>query len=375
MFWHAPFIGEFRCNFKKRSDANETKDNVSDLKAQIAANSKGVQLIQSLFQEYGQEAVIMYMKAIRENAEIAVRGFLVDTATKKGAVLQASDNLDDGSIINLQIRIDQASKSATFDFTGTSSETLNNLNAPPAITHSAIMYCLRCMVNVPSMPLNQGVLNPITTIIPEFTVLNPSEDVAVCAGNPTTSHRIVDVIFRAFGVVAASQGDSNCIGLGFGGKDPLTGNIEKGFGYGETICGGSGAGPGWHGASGVHVHMTNTRITDVETLEKRYPVLLKQFSIRQGSGGKGKWNGGNGVIREIQCRRPLRVSVITERRVGRPYGMEGGDDGACGLNSWIRRSGGKERRVNMTCRALVQMEEGDSLEICTPGGGAWGVAE
>lgn len=349
-------------------------DNVSDLKAAIAANQKGAQLIKTLIDEYTLPVVHFYMAAIKSNAEVSVRDFLKKTAAAtEGHPLKFSDFMDDGTEIRLEIRIDGATGNAEFDFTGTGRETFNCLNAPKAIAHSAIIYCLRALINV-DIPLNQGCLEPINVIIPEGTLLNPSGHAAVCAGNPTTSQRITDTILGAFGACAASQGDCNIISFGMGGKD-AQGNDVKGFGVGETICGGSGAGPYWNGTSGTHVHMTNTRITDVEVYEIRYPIILRQFSIRKGSGGTGKFHGGNGVTREIEFRIPLSASMLSERRVYRPYGMQGGEPGHAGLNLYIKKErDGTERTINIGGKMELATQPGERLIINTPGGGGWGEA-
>ncbi|KAJ6176099.1 hypothetical protein N7485_003013 [Penicillium canescens] len=354
-------------------------DNISDLKAQIAANHKGMVLVQALIEEYTLPVVQMYMGAIQSNAELAVRSYLLDTLSRLGPHLSAVDQMDNGTLVKLTVDISKDG-SATFDFTGTGVEMLSNINAPPAITHSAIIYTLRLLIGT-DIPLNQGCLSPIHVIIPKGSFLNPSAGPAVCAGNTQTSQRLVDVILRTFRAAAASQGCMNCIGFfGEGGTDS-TGQKLKGYAYafGETICGGSGATAAQDGASGVHTHMTNTRITDVESLEKRYPVILREFAIREGTGGKGYHHGGNGVVRDIECRAPLSFSVITERRSVPPYGMEGGDDGERGANYWIRKvqneHGADEWRwVNMGSKNMVRMRAGDRCVIHTPGGGGWGFA-
>jgi 5-oxoprolinase (ATP-hydrolysing) len=305
------------CNGSRR-----LSDNISDLKAQVAANNKGATLIRTLMSEYTLEVVQLYMYAIQKNAEIAVRSYLSQALKSLGPRLSAIDSLDNGSEVHLKVSISEDG-TAVFDFTGTGCEMLSNLNAPPAITNSAIIYTLRLLIGS-DIPMNQGCLAPITVILPPGSFVNPSAGPAVCAGNTQTSQRVVDVILRAFRAAAASQGCMNCLGFfGSGGVDasgkPLPGSA---YAFGETIAGGSGATSKQNGASAVAVHMTNTRITDPESLEKRYPVILREFSIREGSGGKGVHSGGNGVVRDIECRAPLKFSVITERRVVAPYGLE-----------------------------------------------------
>lgn len=264
---------------------------------------------------------------------------------------------------------------------------------------SAIIYCLRCLISE-DIPLNQGCLKPIQVKIPPKSLLSPSDHAAVVGGNVLTSQRVTDVIFKAFQACAASQGDCNNLTFGFGGNQAGQDEV-KGFGYYETIAGGSGAGPDWDGTSGVHTHMTNTRITDSEVFERRYPVLLREFSIRKGSGGNGQHRGGDGVVRDIEFRIPVQVSILSERRVYHPYGLAGGEDAACGLNIWVRkvekaswerqmrRLKGKEgkrkdneekeedveyeeRHINMGAKNSAPMKAGDRIIINTPGGGGWG---
>ncbi|KAI1141761.1 Hydantoinase B/oxoprolinase-domain-containing protein [Hypoxylon sp. FL0543] len=344
-------------------------DNLSDLRAQVAANAKGSKLIEKLFEEYGREVVQFYMDRIQANAEVAVRSFLQKTSERlNGNKLKAEDSLDNGTRIRLEIRINHDG-SAVFDFTGTGPEVVGNNNAPKSICLSAIIYSLRCLINE-DIPLNQGCLSSIQVINPEGSILNPSDQGAVYAGNTQTSQRVVDVILKAFDACAASQGCMNSIGF-FGGRNRKSTDGYK-FAYGETICGGSGAGPGWNGASAVHCHMTNTRISDVEIMEKRYPIILREFSVRHGSGGRGQYKGGNGVVRVIECREPLTFSMISERRVTRPYGLHGGEDGAPGENLILKRPGGKERLASLGPRGILKLQAGERFIIKTPGGGGWG---
>ncbi|CZR62217.1 related to oxoprolinase [Phialocephala subalpina] len=354
------------------SGTRSLSDNLNDLKAQIAANAKGANLVQALIEECGLKTVHFYMNAIKKNAATAVRAYLQKTYEKfDGMPLTAIDHMDDGTPLALKITIDP-SGSAVFDFTGTGLEGLHCFNAPSAISKSATMYVLRCLINE-DIPLNEGCLLPIKFIIPEGTILNPSGAAAVCAGNPITSQRVTDVLIKAFQACAASQGDCNVFSFGFGGKDVETGEEVKGFGFGETICGGSGAGEGWHGTSGVHIHMTNTRITDPEVLEKRYPVILNRFVLRPGSGGVGLFNGGNGIIREYEFRRALSASIVSERRVYQPFGMAGGGPGESGRNTLVEKMGDdKARLVNVGGRKDFKVQAGDKMIIETPGGGGWG---
>lgn len=358
------------------SGARCISDNMSDLKAQIAANTRGIALIQALFAEYGVATVQKYMYAIQATAETAVRNLLKSLHERFGGQpLEAVDYMDDGTPIKLKISINGTDGSALFDFSDTGPEVYGGWNAPIAITHSAIIYCLRCMINA-EIPLNQGCLAPIDIQVPAPSILSPTKTAAVVGGNVVTSQRITDVVLKAFRACAASQGCCNNLTFGTDAKlDPETGNVlAPGFGYYETIAGGSGAGPSWTGESGVHVHMTNTRITDPEILEKRYPAVLRQFSLREGSGGKGLHRGGDGVVREIEFLSPMQCSILSERRVHRPYGLEGGEDASTGLNLWVSRDSetGEERRVNIGGKNTVSVKTNDRVVIQTAGGGGWG---
>ncbi|KAI0597504.1 Hydantoinase B/oxoprolinase-domain-containing protein [Biscogniauxia sp. FL1348] len=357
------------------SGSRRLGDNLSDLKAQVAANTKGSNLINALMDEYGKHTVHFYMRKIQENAEVAVRGYLKSAYKRFGSSpLKAKDYLDNGSMMQVTITVDENGL-GTFDFTGTSCEMLSNMNAPPAITYSALIYTLRLLIGS-DIPLNQGCLAPTKVILPKNTFLNPSSGPAVCCGNTLTSQRLVDLLLKAFRAASGSQGCMNCFGF-FGNCKDDSGKPQTGFGfgYGETICGGEGAGPTWHGASGVQIHMTNTRTTDIEIIEKRYPVLLREFSIRKGSGGRGKFNGGCGVIRDWECRHDLTFGLITERRVHQPYGMMGGENGESGANYWVQKTDEGDRWINIGSRGQVDMKEGDRCVIHTPGGGGWGVPD
>ncbi|MBN3271781.1 OPLA oxoprolinase, partial [Polyodon spathula] len=302
--------------FPGSSGTRNLHDNLSDLRAQVAANQKGIQLVGELIDSYRLEVVQAYMGHIQSNAELAVRDMLKEFAHRRrqqtGSLeVESEDHMDDGTPIRLKVLINEEEGSAVFDFSGTGPEVFGNCNAPQAITLSALIYCLRCMVGQ-DIPLNQGCLAPIRVLIPEGSILQPSRNAAVVGGNVLTSQRVVDVIFKAFEVCAASQGCMNNVTFG-----------NEHVGYYETVAGGAGAGPGWHGRGGVHSHMTNTRITDPEILEKRYPVVLQRFSLRPASGGRGCFRGGDGVIRELLFREEVVLSVLTERRASRPYGLKG----------------------------------------------------
>lgn len=343
------------------------RDNISDIKAQAAANHRGAQLIHSLIRDCTLPTVLLYMEEIQSVAELAVRNMLKTIHNRVGGrTFTAIDYMDDGTPIQLQVSIDPVTGSAVFDFEGTGPEAYGNWNAPIAICHSSIIFALRCMVSV-EIPLNQGAIRPIDVRIPENSLLRPSATAACCAGNVLTSQRIVDVIFRAFSAAAASQGCMNNLTFGIEEAESVT----DFFGYYETICGGSGAGPSWHGTSGVHTNMTNTRITDPEVLERRYPVILRRFVLRENSGGKGRFNGGDGIIRDIEFSIPMSASILSERRAFQPYGLEGGEGGQRGRNSWLKKNG---QVINLGGKNTVRVGAGDRIVIESPGGGGFGSA-
>ncbi|CAD7012331.1 unnamed protein product [Ceratitis capitata] len=339
-------------------------DNLSDLKAQIAANHKGIQLVSELIDSYGLDVVQAYMNYIQQNAEVAVRDMLKEIAQnvlkRNGTTtLEAVEYMDDGSPIKLRVEIDPEKGNALCDFTGSGPEVWGNCNAPRAITLSALIYCLRCMVGH-DVPLNQGCLAPIQVIVPKNSILDPSEGAAVVGGNVLTSQRIVDTVLRTFSVCAASCGCMNNITIG-----------DEEWGYYETVAGGAGAGPTWHGADGVHTHMTNTRITDAEIMELRYPIILKRFCLRTDrSGGAGQFHGGEGVERELLFRKPVTLSILTERRTLQPYGLAGGQPAKPGLNL-LRKPNG--RVISLGGKTCIDVETGDLFMLKTPGGGGYGV--
>ena len=309
-------------------------DCLSDLNAQAAANRRGIALIDELIDEFGLGVVQKYMGFVQDNAELAVRdtlrecaGRLIDERNERvvsdTVTVVSSDAMDDGSRIELRLTLDRASGSATFDFTGTSPEVRGNWNAPPAVTSAAVIYCARCLVNQ-EIPLNQGCLNPIEIIVPDGTLLSPSENAAVVGGNVLTSQRVTDVCLAAFDACADSQGCMNNLTFG-----------DDTFGYYETVGGGAGAGPTWDGASGTQCHMTNTRITDPEILERRYPVALRRFEIRKRSGGSGRRRGGTASgASSSSCDRSS--SACSPNGAGRSRrGGSGGGDGAIGKNTLL----------------------------------------
>lgn len=358
------------------SGTRRLSDNILDLKAQVAANQKGILLIGKLVAEFGLATIMAYMGAIQDNAADTVLAMLDRMLAKHAGAIRYVDRMDDGLEIALAVYRGDAGK-VVFDFAGTSMQAYANTNAPVAITYLAIIYCLRCMVDE-DIPLNQGCLRPIDVRIPKLSLLDPDPGCAVVAGNVCTSQIITGVILSAFQASANSQLCCNNLTFGVGGND-ADGNYVQGFGYYETIAGGHGAGPTWSGVSGVHTNMTNTRITDAEVLEKRYPVVLREFSIREKSGGAGAHSGGCGVVRDIEFRVPVTASILSERRSVAPHGLMGGADGARGLNIWVRAIRDEqgaivgERRVNVGGKATISAAVGDRFVIHTPGGGGYGL--
>lgn len=334
--------------------------NLADISAQVAANHRGAGDLVRLVERYSLEVVAAYMGHIQRAAEQKVRRAL---ARLPDGNYPFTDHLDDGAPITVSVAI--SGESATVDFTGTGPVVAGNLNANRAITTAAVMYVLRAML-AEDIPLNQGVLAPVEMIIPPG-LLNPPEQPraeecpAVVGGNVETSQRIVDVLLGALRLAAASQGTMNNLLFG-----------DATFGYYETICGGAGATPDADGADAVHTHMTNTRLTDPEVLERRYPVRVRSFSIRRGSGGNGRTRGGDGVVRRLEFLRPLEVSLLSQRRGDYPpYGLDGGASGASGRNTLHRVDGTRER---LPGRAQFRARAGDVLTIETPGGGGYGAA-
>ena len=328
------------------------EQNIADLKAQIAANERGVQELLRMVQHYSLEIVHAYMGYVQDNAEASVRRAI--------AVLNDGSftaKLDDGNQIQVTITIDRHNHSAKIDFTGTSPQLESNFNAPSAVCKAAVLYVFRTLVN-DDIPLNAGCLKPLEIIIPEGCMLNPRYPAAVVAGNVETSQAITDALYGALGVLAASQGTMNNFTFGNGR-----------YQYYETICGGSGAGADFDGTDAVHTHMTNSRLTDPEVLEWRFPVLLEDFCIRPNSGGKGHHHGGNGVIRRVRFLEPMTAAILSSHRVVPPFGLEGGETGALGKN-YVQRSDGTVEELGST--AVAQMNPGDVFTIETPGGGGYG---
>jgi 5-oxoprolinase (ATP-hydrolysing) len=322
------------------------------LQAQIAANAKGVQELKRMVEHFGLAVVNAYMRHVQDNAEEQVRRVL--DRLRDGEFSYA---MDDGAIIRVAVRIHRASRTATVDFTGTSAQQASNFNAPTAVCRAAVLYVFRTLVDGDT-PLNAGCLKPIEIVIPEGCLLNPRYPAAVVAGNVETSQCITDALYGALGVMAASQGTMNNFTFG-----------NSRYQYYETLCGGSGAGPGFNGVSAVHTHMTNSRLTDPEVLEWRFPVRVEEFRIRDNSGGTGRWSGGNGVVRRIRFLEAMIASILSGHRRVPPYGMAGGEPGRVGRNT-VERADGRVEELGGT--ASVDIQPGDAFVIETPGGGGYG---
>ncbi|MGE4657387.1 MAG: hydantoinase B/oxoprolinase family protein [Gammaproteobacteria bacterium] len=329
------------------------RHNLADLKAQIAANEKGAQELRKMVEHFGLDVVHAYMKHVQDNAEESVRRVL--GTLKDGSYCY---EMDSGAKICVSIEINRDAREGTVDFTGTSPQLDSNFNAPSAVSMAAVLYVFRLMVD-DDIPLNSGCLKPLKIIIPPGSLLNPSYPAAVVAGNVETSQAITDTLLGALGIMGASQGTMN--NFTFGNTD--------GYQNYETICGGAGAGPDFDGASAVHTHMTNTRATDPEILEWRFPVLLESFSIRQGSGGAGQHKGGNGVIRRVRFREPMTAAIVSGHRRIPPYGIAGGKPGLIGRN-YVERADGTIQVLSSADQA--NMNPGDVFIIETPGGGGYG---
>jgi 5-oxoprolinase (ATP-hydrolysing) len=332
--------------------ARNPAQNIADLKAQIAASEKGVQELHRMVRHFGQAVVEAYMRHVQANAEAAVRRVL--SALKGGSFTY---QMDDGARICVRIGVDHALQRATIDFAGTSAQLATNFNAPSAICMAAVLYVFRTLID-DEIPLNGGCLKPLEVIIPPGSMLNPRYPAAVVAGNVETSQWVTDALYGALGVMAAAQGTMNNFTFGNACHQ-----------YYETICGGSGAGPGFDGTAAVQTHMTNTRLTDPEVLEWRFPVLLESFAIHRGSGGKGKWTGGDGVVRRIRFREAMTAAILATHRSVPPYGLAGGEPGAVARN-WIERANGAREEFGGT--HVAEMRPGDVFVIETPGGGGYG---
>ena len=337
-----------------RYPARSPDVNVADIKAQVAANEKGVQELARVVGQFGWPVVSAYMRHVMDNAEQSVRRVIERLGSGR-----FDYQMDNGRALCVSISVDRESRSAVVDFTGTGAQHEGNFNSPPAVTRAAVLYVFRCLVG-DDIPLNDGCLKPLTLIIPPGTFLSPHPGAAVVAGNTEVSQATCNAIFGALGVIACSQATMNNFLFGDATRQ-----------YYETICGGTGAGPGFDGTSAIQTHMTNTRMTDPEILELRYPVRQELFSIRKGSGGAGKWRGGDGAMRRIRFLQPMTAVIVSSRREVAPFGLEGGDDGLPGLQ-WVERADGTTQSLSGTDRA--ELSPGDVFVIQTPGGGGYGRA-
>ena len=335
-----------------RYPARNPSRNLSDLRAQLAACTRGAELLQGAAQSQGAEVVAAYMAHVIANAEESVRRLLDRLEDGEFAY-----EMDNGALVRVAIRIDRKARSAVFDFTGTSNQLPDNFNAPRSITRAAALYVLRTLID-DQIPMNDGCLNPVELVVPEGSMLNPRPGAAVVAGNVETSQVVTDALFAATGRLAPSQGTMNNFTFG-----------NEAHQYYETICGGSGAGPDHDGTSAVQTHMTNSRLTDPEILETRLPVRLESFAIRRGSGGSGAHRGGDGVERRVTFLKGMRANMLANRRAVSPRGIRGGGDAQPGRN-WVERGSGVIETLGATGHA--DMQPGDTFVILTPGGGGFG---
>jgi 5-oxoprolinase (ATP-hydrolysing) len=329
--------------------------NIADLTAQVASCARGAAELNRVAALYGAQTISAYMRHGQAQAEEAVRRLVA--RLDDGAFSYAMDN---GAEVKVKVTVDREARGVTIDFSGTSATLPDNFNAPLPVVRAAVLYVLRTMIDEP-IPMNDGCMAPVTLIVPEGSMLRPAYPAAVVAGNVETSQVVTDALFGAFGAMAASQGTMNNFTFGNATHQ-----------YYETIAGGAGAGPDFDGASAVQTHMTNSRLTDPEVLESRFPVLLEAFSIRGGSGGKGRHKGGDGVVRRVRFLEPMQAGMLANRRKVAPFGLDGGDDGALGINRVIRADG---RVEELPATASVMVEAGDVFEILTPGGGGYGNVE
>ncbi|CUM66612.1 uncharacterized protein PRCAT00004283001 [Priceomyces carsonii] len=353
--------------FEGCSGSRALDDNISDLQAHASANYRGIKLLTSLIEEFGIDVIKLYMNAIQKSAEMAVRDLLRIAYDRFGGQpMKAVDYLDDGTAIAVTITVNREEGTAVLDFSESGEQYYGNLNCPIAVLYGAILYVLRCLINV-DIPLNSGCMAPLDIRVREGSLFQASFEAATVGSNVETAQRITDVIFKAFRAVAASQG--TCNNFTFGSSDSKYGV----FGYYETIAGGGGAGENFNGQSGVQVHTTNTRMTDSESFEKKYPCIIRKYEINRGSGGEGLNKGGDGVIREIEFTIPLQATCLMERRVFAPYGMDGGYPGRRGYNYWLRKQPDNSfRKVALGGKNSVWTKPGDRIRIETPSGGGWG---
>jgi 5-oxoprolinase (ATP-hydrolysing) len=344
---------EFRALLRGATYPARSPDvNVADIKAQVAANEKGVQELRRVVAQYGWPVVSAYMRHVMNNAEESVRRVIQRLGNGRFTYM-----MDNGLPLCVSVSVDHEGRSAVVDFTGTGRQHEGNFNSPPAVTRAAVLYVFRCLVG-DDIPLNDGCLVPLRLVIPPDTFLSPRPGAAVVAGNTEVSQATCNALFGALGAIACSQATMNNFIFGDAHRQ-----------YYETICGGTGAGPGFNGTSAIHSHMTNTRMTDPEVFELRYPVRLERFEIRWGSGGDGRWRGGDGAVRRIRFLEPMTAVIVASRRNVAPFGLEGGDDGAVG-RQWVERADGRHEILTGTDSA--ELRAGDVFVIETPGGGGYG---
>ena len=338
--------------------ARDPEQNLADLEAQLAANHRGAQELARVVEHWSLPRVHAYMGHVRRNAAAAVSEASRQLAAHaEPGPRKFAYAMDDGAQVVVEVTLDGTTGTCRVDFTGTSAQRPNNFNAPRAVCQAAVLYVFRTLVDA-DIPLNEGCLDPIELIIPAGSMLDPRHPAAVVAGNVETSQVICDALYGALDIMAAAQGTMNNVTFGDADKQ-----------YYETVCGGSGAGPGFDGCDAVHTHMTNSRLTDPEILEERYPVILERFEIRRGSGGQGHWRGGDGVRRILRFLAPMQLVILANRRVVAPFGMHGGGQGALGRN-WVERANGG--RVEIGSTGALRVEVGDVFVLETPGGGGWG---
>jgi 5-oxoprolinase (ATP-hydrolysing) len=333
--------------------ARNLPQNIADLRAQLAANARGERELRRAAASHGHATVLAYMGHVQDNAERCMR-----RAIRRLRAGHFACEMDNGQVIAVRIDVDRQAGTATVDFSGTSPQQDNNFNAPRAVTVAAVLYVFRTLIDEP-IPLNAGCLRPLAIFVPQGSMLDPAPPAAVVAGNVETSQCIVDALYGALGLQAAAQGTMNNFTFG-----------NERYQYYETIGGGSGAGPDHDGASGVQTHMTNSRLTDPEVLESRFPVLLREFSLRHDSGGQGRHRGGDGLVRRIEFREAMTAHMLSNHRRIAPFGLEGGAPGAPGRNT-ISRGGGRSETLAATFGLAV--EPGDEIQIETPGGGGFGM--
>jgi 5-oxoprolinase (ATP-hydrolysing) len=335
--------------------ARNPVQNIADLKAQIAANERGAHELAKMVEQFSLPVVEAYMRHVQDNAAESVRR-VIDRLHDCAFAYE----MDQGTVIRVAITVDKERREATVDFTGTSEQQPSNFNAPEPVTRAAVLYVFRVMVD-DDIPMNAGCLEPIRIVIPKKSMLSPEYPAAVVAGNVEVSQAVTDCLFGALGALAGAQGTMNNLNFG-----------NARYQYYETICSGSPAGPGFPGTDAVHTHMTNTRLTDPEVLEFRYPVVLEDFHIRPASGGRGRWSAGDGVSRTIRFLERMECTILSGHRRVPPFGLAGGSPGEVGENAVRRRDGRVEKLAG--CDATV-VDAGEAIIIRTPTAGGYGAPE